>query len=104
MVTIKRSARASTFPRASSHSQAPESPIHAFRAATKVLSTTPPSSRRREIMKQGGGICLPPELMTQLRLVCVVKRCTVSDAVAEAIRDWLEAHGSAVSSGEGGAE
>ncbi|MCC7542614.1 MAG: ribbon-helix-helix protein, CopG family [Deltaproteobacteria bacterium] len=47
-------------------------------------------SLRRETSGERLSVYLPPELAQELRLKCVKQRRSVSDAVTEAVRQWVK--------------
>lgn len=60
-----------------------------LRQKSGVTRAKPISRMRRESSGERVAVYLPPELALKLRMRCVQARRSVSDAVTEAVAQWL---------------
>ena len=75
----------------SSRKAVPEDAARKFeRRSTRASAKVEQPSLRRETSGERLSIYLPPELAQELRIKSVKQRRSVSDAVTEAVRQWVK--------------
>ena len=76
------------------HTPVPEDHVQRFEQREPVVPrATPAASRlRRNKLGERVAVYMPPELVAQLRHRSVAERRSVSDAVTEAVSEWMKDH------------